>query len=415
MEYGLATEARRTRPSAYADAGATVATHTDPEDRPHDRLPDRGRTAEPHGGPLAADATAAAEHVFRVLRETGTISASGTVQVNERLPALQPGEADKLVGLIFPNAWKRQVRVDTVGLSASTASPSWGTPAPEAVPGASPPSSSSTRDITTVVHVHSPHLGAYAQAHRAFPIRYVALQRHVVVTELPVYVDRRQAEVDFILEQLAHDPDLPAIVEANGGATVWGRGGLAATAELIQLLEEAAQLQVLAEAAGRPQDYGPGVLAQQWGHTGLLDTARRQGPPAMTDPIATPTSHPTHRGATPVMSTTTRRRWLPVALLLLAVSLLAAACGGDDADDASSDGGAATTVAATPTSARLRGHDGGDAPPTSRSPSSCWTRATPGSSPTPRRPACSSSASRRWTPSSSGSTAPRPSAPTSTR
>jgi len=30
-----------------------------------------------------------------------------------------------------------------------------------------------------------------------------------------------QAEVDFILEQLERDADIPAIVEANGGATVW--------------------------------------------------------------------------------------------------------------------------------------------------------------------------------------------------
>ena len=41
--------------------------------------------------------------------------------------------------------------------------------------------------------------------------------------EIPVYVDRRQAEVDFILEQIALDPAVPAIVEANGGGTVWGR------------------------------------------------------------------------------------------------------------------------------------------------------------------------------------------------
>ena len=46
--------------------------------------------------------------------------------------------------------------------------------------------------------------------------------------ELPVYIDRRQAEVDFILEQIARDPAVPAIVEANGGGTVWGRPGLAA-------------------------------------------------------------------------------------------------------------------------------------------------------------------------------------------
>jgi L-ribulose-5-phosphate 4-epimerase len=34
--------------------------------------------------------TATVERAFRVLRETGTISASGTVQVNERLPGPRP-------------------------------------------------------------------------------------------------------------------------------------------------------------------------------------------------------------------------------------------------------------------------------------------------------------------------------------
>ena len=71
--------------------------------------------------------------------------------------------------------------------------------------------------VTTVVHVHTPYLARSRKRTGRFPIRYVAAQRHIVVTELPVYIDRRQAEVDFILEQLARDADIPAIVEANGG------------------------------------------------------------------------------------------------------------------------------------------------------------------------------------------------------
>jgi L-ribulose-5-phosphate 4-epimerase len=219
--------------------------------------------------------TATAERAFRVLRETGTISASGTVQVNERLPGLD-GAPDKLVGLLFPNAWKRQTRV-TPNVFGFDGTSFLGDPRAGGGARRFAAIFEQHPDVTTVVHVHTPYLGAFAQAHRTFPIRYVAAQRHTIVTELPVYIDRRQAEVDFILEQLGRDPDIPAIVEANGGATVWGRNGLQATAEFIQLLEEGAQFQTLAEALGGSQEYGPGVLAQQWTMTGLLDAARDKG------------------------------------------------------------------------------------------------------------------------------------------
>ncbi|MCU1376122.1 MAG: hypothetical protein JWO68_3408 [Actinomycetia bacterium] len=200
--------------------------------------------------------TAQAEHAFRVLRATGTISPSATVQVNERIP----GE-DKLVGLVFPNPWKRAERVAPAVFGFDGTSHAGD---PGAARGARRFAAifEQHADITTVVHVHTPFLGAWAQAHRPLPIRYVAVQRLTPVTELPVYIDRRQAEFAFILEQLAANPELPAIVEANGGATVWGKEGLLATAQLIQLLEEGAQLQTLAEAVGGSQPYGPGVLAE---------------------------------------------------------------------------------------------------------------------------------------------------------
>jgi hypothetical protein len=77
----------------------------------------------------------------------------------------------------------------------------------------------------------------------------VPVQRFHLFKELPIYIDRRQAEVDFILDQLKVDIEHRAILEANGGATVWGRQGLQETAEFILLLE-GAQIQLLAELAG---------------------------------------------------------------------------------------------------------------------------------------------------------------------
>jgi hypothetical protein len=58
---------------------------------------------------------------------------------------------------------------------------------------------------------------------------------------------------------------------------VWGKQGLRATAEFILLLEEGAQLQLLADALGGSRPYGPGVLTQQWKMSGLYDKATELG------------------------------------------------------------------------------------------------------------------------------------------
>lgn len=209
--------------------------------------------------------------VFEVLRETRTLSASGTLQVYERIP----GE-EKLISLNYPSPFSREKRLtptvfDFAGntlLGTGKAGPGGGryTKIFQAHP-----------DVTSVVHVHTPYLGAWAQSHRTLPFRYVPVQRFQLSTELPIYVDRRQAEQDYILEQLARDPHLPAILEANGGSTVWGSGGLRKTAEFILILEEGAQFQLLAEALGGSKEYGPGVLAQQFRMSGLTDRARALG------------------------------------------------------------------------------------------------------------------------------------------
>ena len=83
-------------------------------------------------------------------------------------------------------------------------------------------------------------------------------------THLPVYINRRQTEADFILEAIQADREVPGIVEANGGATVWSWKGLRHLVNQIILLEEGARFQILAQAIGGSQAFGPGVLEQQW-------------------------------------------------------------------------------------------------------------------------------------------------------
>jgi ribulose-5-phosphate 4-epimerase/fuculose-1-phosphate aldolase len=128
--------------------------------------------------------------------------------------------------------------------------------------------------VTTISHVHSPALGAWAQTLRTLTIRYVPVQRFQLIREIPIYIDRRQPEVDFILDEIAKNEHATAILEANGGATVWGKQGLLKTAEFILLLEEGANIQIAAEAIGGSRDFGPGVLLQQWKMSKLIEQAR---------------------------------------------------------------------------------------------------------------------------------------------
>jgi hypothetical protein len=224
---------------------------------------------------FVAQTTEAAELAFRVFRETGTITANGTVGFIERIP----GE-NLLVSLNDPGPFNQgqPLRPLVFGFDGTVHvgdSKGGGV-------GRYTKIFEQHADITTVSHVHSPYLGAWAQTHRTLPIRYVPVQRYLLSKELPVYVDRRQPEQEFILERLRIDQHTPAILEANGGSTVWGKQGLRKTAEFILILEEGARLQLLAEAIGGSREYGPGVLAQQYKMSGLTDDARKLGflPPA---------------------------------------------------------------------------------------------------------------------------------------
>jgi L-ribulose-5-phosphate 4-epimerase len=204
-----------------------------------------------------------ARFAFQALREIGTRSANGTVSVVERIPGF-----DRFVFVSAPDPLRKQTEVE-----AQVESLQGNSPILQAFGGLL----NAYEDITTVVHVHSPYLGAWAQTHRPLPIRYAASQRLTLAREIPSYIDRTQTQVDFILERLKENPHLPAILEANGGATVWGKNGLLKTVEFIVLLEEGAQFQLLAEAAGGAQEFGPGVLAQQWQMTGLTQAAKDEG------------------------------------------------------------------------------------------------------------------------------------------
>jgi len=213
---------------------------------------------------FARSAARDAAIAFRGLRDTHTISPSGTVNFVERVP----GE-EAVVSIGYPGPFKPDAEPEPT-IYALDGSVLEGPANANLGGGRYLPVFREHADITTVSHVHTPYLGAWSQSHRSLPIRYVPVQRWTRARELPIYIDRRQGEAQFILDVLAHEPGTPAILEANGGSTAWGRKGLLHLANYIILLEEGARLQAIAETLGGAKDYGPGVLEQQWKMSGLL-------------------------------------------------------------------------------------------------------------------------------------------------
>jgi len=205
-----------------------------------------------------------ARKAFRVLRETRTISASGTLSFTVRIP----GE-EKLVNLGYKGPWGDdldEVETSVVGFDGKSY---WGK-TPQGGEGRYTKLFVRHADVQAISHVHAPYLGAYAQVHSTLPLLYVPNRRYRFAAELPVYIDRRQAEVDFILDVLQRDAEIPGIVEANGGSTIWSKKSILELANAILFLEEGAQFQVLAAALGGSKPFGPGVLQQQWRMGGLV-------------------------------------------------------------------------------------------------------------------------------------------------
>jgi len=194
---------------------------------------------------------------FQVLKDTRTLSATYTFQAYVRVP----GEA-KVVAVHAPDAWAddQEIKAIVAGFDGTvySGSPKAGGAGQrygkvfEVNPG-----------VDVVIHVHGPYLGAWAGSHRVLPLRYAPAQRHTLAREIPVYIDRRGGESAFINEKIRENPHTPAILEANGGSTFWGKN-IIDVSKYILILEEAAYFQGLAEVLGGTQEFGPGVLEQQW-------------------------------------------------------------------------------------------------------------------------------------------------------
>lgn len=196
---------------------------------------------------------------FRVLKETRTLSATYTFQAYVRVP----GEA-KVVALHAPDAWSddQEIKVTVAGFDGTLYSDS-GAPKSGAIGKRYAKVFEVNSNVDVVIHFHGPYLGAWAGSHRVLPLLYAPAQRHTLAREIPVYIDRRGGEAAFINEAIRQNSHTPAILEANGGSTFWGKN-IIDVSKYILILEEAAYFQGLAEILGGTKDFGPGVLEQQW-------------------------------------------------------------------------------------------------------------------------------------------------------
>ncbi len=206
------------------------------------------------------------DKAFRVLKETRTLSATYTFQAYVRVP----GES-KVVAIHAPDAWAddQKVKAVVVGFDGTVYK---GAPNSGGQGKRYSDVFAVNPGVDVVIHVHGPYLGAWAGAHRVLPLLYAPAQRHTLAREIPVYIDRRGGESAFINETIRQDANTPAILEANGGSTFWGKN-IIDVSKYILILEEAAYFQGLAEVLGGSKPFGPGVLEQQWG-MGFVGRAR---------------------------------------------------------------------------------------------------------------------------------------------
>jgi L-fuculose-phosphate aldolase len=123
-------------------------------------------------------------------------------------------------------------------------------------------------DVHAVIHTHSPRATSFAVAHEPLPCIYEAFLRFGITDAIPVaeWAPRGSPEaVAYIVEQLRGHPAAPAVLLANHGLLAFSRDALAA-AQLIIIMEEAAELALDARALGGAKPFPAGALEHERDH-----------------------------------------------------------------------------------------------------------------------------------------------------
>jgi L-ribulose-5-phosphate 4-epimerase len=123
-------------------------------------------------------------------------------------------------------------------------------------------------EVGAVIHTHSPHVTSFAIAHKPLPCTYEAFLRFGITEDIPVaaWAPRgSQESVSNIVEQVKQHPYAPAVLLANHGLLAFANTPMF-TAQLIIIMEEAAELSLRAQSLGGEQPFPDGALEQERKH-----------------------------------------------------------------------------------------------------------------------------------------------------
>ncbi|MGC9155173.1 MAG: class II aldolase/adducin family protein [Ferrimicrobium sp.] len=118
-------------------------------------------------------------------------------------------------------------------------------------------------DVGGIIHTHSPSLLAFAMANQALPCRYEALLRWGQSVDVPVaaWAPRgSDKSVSAIIDQAKAHPETKAVILGNHGVLVFASDPVA-TAQLLTVLEEAAEAELAAIELGGAQSLPESALA----------------------------------------------------------------------------------------------------------------------------------------------------------
>lgn len=115
-------------------------------------------------------------------------------------------------------------------------------------------------DVNAALHTHSPHLTAYAIAHKPFPIRYWSVAKRAGVNEIPLAEWAPRYSAEPVIDAIRKHPKAPAALLKNRGLFAWGSKGIEALGALIHNLDEAAEITLLSERIGGPQPLPQGAV-----------------------------------------------------------------------------------------------------------------------------------------------------------
>jgi len=131
-------------------------------------------------------------------------------------------------------------------------------------------------DVAAVIHTHSPHVTSFALAGIPLPCVYEAFLRFGITDDIPVaeWAPRGSPEsVSHIVDQLGLHPTVPAVLLANHGLLAFGQNA-PSTAQLIIIMEEAAELTLRARQLGGEKSFPSGALEQERRHMQRFGSTR---------------------------------------------------------------------------------------------------------------------------------------------